>query len=238
MSTICFYARYEDSSGDGCNGLTVTWDIERITRSTGARSAFVTGGATTTAVGRRGLYVYTLTNADLTLYDYVATAITASATPTVHEVAALWTLWSLSWYDILTSVLTTVGSIGKLLVEKLGLITSGSITVTEPVVEGGNVVTYRGDSYLNADDRALEWESASWPDLTTATIAVIIDKVVQFAGTVVTPTGTAVVRLELTSAQSATIPAKRHNFQVVATIGGENYTLVAAAWVSRARAEV
>jgi hypothetical protein len=238
MSTICFYARYEDSSGDGCNGLTVTWDIERITRSTGARSAFVTGGATTTAVGRRGLYVYTLTNADLTLYDYVATAITASATPTVHEVAALWTLWSLSWHDILTSALTTVGSIGKLLVEKLGLITSGSISVTGPVVEGGNVITYRGDSYLNADSRALEWESTSWPDLTAAAVAVIINRAVQFSGSVVTPTGTAKVRLELTSAQSATIPAKRHNFQVVATVAGKDYTLVEASWVSRARAEV
>jgi hypothetical protein len=52
------------------------------------------------------------------------------------------------------------------------------------------------------------------------------------------------VRLELTAAQSATIPARRHNFQVVATVAGvpplpnQVYTLVAAAWVSRARAEV
>lgn len=141
-------------------------------------------------------------------------------------------------WDVLTSALTTAGSIGKLLVEKLALITSGDITVTGPVVEGGNVVTYRGDSYLDADGRALEWESASWPDLTTATIAVVIDRAVQFAGSVVTPAGLAVVQLELTAAQSATIPAKRHNFQVVATVAGKNYTLVEASWVSRSRAEV
>ena len=60
-----------------------------------------------------------LTGADLTLYDYIATAITADATVDQQELAAYWTLWSLSWHDILTTALTTAGSIGKLLVDNI-----------------------------------------------------------------------------------------------------------------------
>ena len=119
MADICFHARFEDSAGDGVDGLTVTWNVNRITRSTAAYFAEVTGGPTTTAVGRDGLYVYLLTGANLVLYDYTATAITASATPTVHEVAAVWTLWALSWHDIATSAMTLAGSIGKLLVDNI-----------------------------------------------------------------------------------------------------------------------
>lgn len=112
MSTICFYAQYTKSKV-GVNSLTVTWDIEQVTRSDGTRSALVTGGANSVTVGRRGLYGYVLTGADLTLYDYVATAITADSTVDQQEIAALWTLYSLSWHDILTSALTAANSIGK-----------------------------------------------------------------------------------------------------------------------------
>jgi len=131
MSTLCFYARYEDAAGDGVNGIAVTWDIEQITRSTGARVALVTGGATSIIIGRRGLYGYLLAGADLTLYDYVATAITASATPTVHEVAALWTLWSLSWHDVLSAALTVANSIGKRIVDYLDMAISDIPTLAE-----------------------------------------------------------------------------------------------------------
>jgi len=141
-------------------------------------------------------------------------------------------------WDALTSGLTAVGSIGKLLVEKLALIGSGGVTVVAPVAENGNVVTYRGDSYRNADGRALDWESDDWPDLTGATVTVIVGKVAQFAGSVVSPAGPGIVRLELTTAQSATIPVGRHKFQVVATIGSQAFTLVAASWVSYLRETV
>jgi hypothetical protein len=125
MADICAYARYENATGDGVNGIVVTWDCEQITRSTGARAALFTAQATNIVVGRRGLYGYFLTGADLTLYDYVFTAVTAAATPTSHEVAAVWTLWSLSWHDVLTTALTAVGSIGKLLVDNLDATISG-----------------------------------------------------------------------------------------------------------------
>ncbi len=117
MATICFYAQFIKNKV-GVNGLTVTWDVERVNRSTGARDALVTAGATNISVERRGLYGYRLDSADITTYDYVATAITAGDVDQ-QEIAAMWTLWSLSWHDILTAALTTVGSIGKLLVDTL-----------------------------------------------------------------------------------------------------------------------
>lgn len=95
MSTICFYAQFTASRA-GLDGLTVTWDVERVTRSDGTRSALVTGGANSITVGRRGLYGYLLTSADLHTYDYIATAITTSTTADVKEVPAVWTLFSLN----------------------------------------------------------------------------------------------------------------------------------------------
>lgn len=118
MSTLCFYAQFT-ASKVGVNSLTVTWDVERITRSDGTRTALVTGGANGITVGRRGLYGYVLTNADLTLYDYIATAITSTTTVDLQEVPALWTLWSTSWHDIATSIMSIAGSIGKLLVDNI-----------------------------------------------------------------------------------------------------------------------
>jgi len=112
------------------------------------------------------------------------------------------------------------------------LMTSASITVTGPVVSGGAVETYRGDSYNVGDDRELSWTSSSWPDLTGGAIAVIVNDVDEFAGSVVAPAAPAEVRLELTAAQTTSIPAGRHIFQVIATVGTDIFTLVAATWTS------
>lgn len=153
-----------------------------------------------------------------------------AAEPSVANIAA-------GVWNRLSALLTTAGSIGKLLLEKLNLITAAAVNVTHigPVIEGGNVVTYRGDSYKNADGRALEWESADFPVLTGATIAVIIDGAASFSGSVVSATK---CRLELTAAQSGSIDEGRHRFQIVATNAGETWTIVEASWVSRTRAEV
>jgi len=118
MAIIALYAQLTENKV-GKNGLVVTWDIERITRADGTRAAHATGAATSIIIGRRGLYGYLITDADLTLYDYVGTAITADAGVDQQEVAAVWTLWSLSWHDILTTALTAVGSIGRLLVDNI-----------------------------------------------------------------------------------------------------------------------
>jgi len=180
----------------------------------------------------RAGYLDNLTNLDAAVSSRatVGAAMTLTAGTLTAIAAAIW--------NRLTTALTTAGSIGKLLVDKMALITAGGIQVTGPVVAGGNVVTYRGDSYQNVDGRALDWESTGWPDLTGATVAVIIDRMASLPGTVVTPTGTAKVRLELAGTQSADIESGRHNFQVVARKAGKDYTLIAAAWVSRQRAGV
>ena len=98
MSTLAFYAQFTKTLV-GVNSLTVTWDVEQITRSDGTRSALVTGGATSITIGRRGLYGYLLASADTKLYDYVATAITAGDVDQ-KEIAALWTMYeadTLKW---------------------------------------------------------------------------------------------------------------------------------------------
>lgn len=71
---IVLYAAY-DKSGDAVTGLTVTVNVYRITRSTGASSQIVTGGSAT-EVGT-GVYLYAIAAADLQLYDYVAAFATA-----------------------------------------------------------------------------------------------------------------------------------------------------------------
>jgi hypothetical protein len=158
MSIICAYAQFT-ASKIGVDGLVVTWDIEQITRSSGARSALVTGGANSIAIGRRGLYGYVLAGADLTLYDYVFTAITATTTVDAREVPALWTLWSLSWHDILTAALSLANTVGKLLVDNINA-TIGSRSSHSP----GDV-----DTQLTGTHGA-----GSWSGLGTGAVAQLV----------------------------------------------------------------
>ena len=88
MSNLVFVAQFI-ASKVGKDGLSPTWNVERITRSDGTRSALVTGGATSIVIGRNGQYGYLLTGADLTLYAYTATAITSDATVDQKEMAAM-----------------------------------------------------------------------------------------------------------------------------------------------------
>src|SRR3990167_5879316 len=66
------------SNGQGATGLTVTADVERITKSDLSRSTVVTDGAVTELLN--GKYAYRLASADLLLYDYIATLKTAATT--------------------------------------------------------------------------------------------------------------------------------------------------------------
>lgn len=95
MSTLSFFGQFT-ASKVGKTGLTVTVDIARVTRSDGTQAAAVTAGSAVevTSPNARGLYVYTLTGADLTLYDYVATFITSDATVDQKHVAGMWTRFS------------------------------------------------------------------------------------------------------------------------------------------------
>lgn len=88
MTDIMFYASFT-ASKVGKTGLTVTVDVHRVTRSSGASSEVVTAAAMA-EIGD-GMYSYRLASADLTLYDYVAIAKTADTSVDQQHLAALWT---------------------------------------------------------------------------------------------------------------------------------------------------
>lgn len=86
MADIVFVGQFI-ASKVGKTGLSPTVDVDRYTISDGSRTALVTAGSATE--GRRGLYHYRLASADLSLYQYVATFITADATVDQQEIAAI-----------------------------------------------------------------------------------------------------------------------------------------------------
>jgi hypothetical protein len=93
-----------------------------------------------------------------------------------------------------------------------------TVTVVQPVAMGGNISIVHGDDYKYADNRALEWSSAVWPNLTGATVTFEVIGFTPIAMT--TPvTGAAVsqtVRLELTKTQS--VYSESFIFRVVARL--------------------
>jgi hypothetical protein len=226
---------WEDALGtQWCSGMALVF--VHAAESAGVGDAMTLTGAyddakTAAAPGE----AMTLTGA----YDAAKTAAQAGnqmALTPAAQTNLVATVAAAIWNRALTA-LTTVGSIGKYIWDKLALITSGSVTVTTPIVAGGNVTTYRGDDYHDTEGRALDWQEATFPPLTGLTITVIIQNVVQFTGSV---PAVDTARLELTGTQSAAIPAGRHRFQVLASGPGivGHLTLVEASWVSRLRAEV
>ena len=135
------------------------------------------------------------------------------------------------------SITVTGDSAGEIADAVYAKIGSGKITTISPVAQSGEIETYRGDSYLNADGRMISWScvDGSWPDLTGASILVVVGGDAQFSGSVVMPTGSSKqVGLELTSAQSLEIPEGIFNFVVRATTAsGSVITLVSDDWTSR-----
>ncbi len=86
MADLIFVGQFISSKA-GATGLTVTVDVDRYTISDGSRSSLVTAGSATE--GRRGLYHYRLASADLALYQYVCTFLTADTGVDQQEIAAL-----------------------------------------------------------------------------------------------------------------------------------------------------
>lgn len=95
---------------------------------------------------------------------------------------------------------------------KTDLITTGLVTVTSPVTSDGDVTVYQGDDYHNGDGCALAWSSSSWPDLTGASVALLVKapsgELLTAVGSAVDPgTATQTARVELTAAETATLVA-------------------------------
>ena len=178
--------------------------------------------------------------------DIGAAGAGLTAIPTIASVASVETVQAIgatglaaiaaAVWDRLTSALTTAGSVGAYVLSKLALLTSAtSVTVASPI-SGGTVTTVQGDDYKADDGRAIEWTVATTAELTGGTVAVIVEGVDTYTGSVVDET---TIRLELTAAQTAAIPVGPHRYQVIHTqsvaLGEDVTTLVDGTWTSARR---
>lgn len=118
---------------------------------------------------------------------------------------------------------------------KAMLIGTGGAFVDSPIDGDSNITVRRSRDYQQSDGLAIEWSNpdGTWPDLTGATVVARVARpgcktsaLYDFAASVVTPTGSQIVRLELTKAQLAII-ADDYTYELVATLsGGSVVTLV------------
>lgn len=118
----------------------------------------------------------------------------------------------------------------------LGRIGTGTINVVSPLSASGDLTLIAGDDYLSADGRAIEFANTAgtWPNLTGATIFLIAIRngstLIEVLGSVVTPTGSQLVKVEPTADDLAT-PANaaaswEYTYGVYATLSnGHKVTL-------------
>jgi len=142
-STLVFYGQFVNA-GQGATGLTVTVDVVRITRSDGTQTTVVTGGSATevTTPIARGVYLYRLANADLTLYDYIATFIT-SGTVTQKHIPAVYTpvMCDTVWDEVLTGSTHNVQSSAGRRLRQVSSIISEGATVNDAAATATTFIT-------------------------------------------------------------------------------------------------
>ncbi len=227
--TLYLYGHFTESKL-GKTGLTVTADVYRLDRATGAATLIVSGGACVEIGG--GLYRYMLTAADLTLYDYVAALKTATTSVDLQHVPALWTDFSEGQAEAIAdaeaaaldaqAAVNAMGSQLDAIESKTALIGATSVKVVSPVAANGKLKIVRGDDYAAADGRALEW-TGTWPDLTGATITFSARRTgsdpIVLAGEVVTPVAPGQrVRLELLASDTDDAEPGDWDYDVEATL--------------------
>ena len=115
-----------------------------------------------------------------------------------------------------------------------------NVVVLSPVLENGDVETIQGDAYSTERGTALSWKTGGEaPDLTDATLTVVIDGEINLTGAVVDPSGSdQEVSCDLTAAQSQAITAGEHTFWIEAEwddAPGEPHTFVTGTWTSARR---
>ena len=146
------------ASRDGVDGLTVTWDIDRVTKSDSTISAVVTDGVNA-GTGRHGVYFYSY-DMDLTLYDYLVTAKSTSAIVDMKKLTTVWTEYA-SDVTVNSSVAVTAANAATLAAGNVAftsyahnsmVITS---TSTEDLASATKVWFALKDSYLETDAQSL-----------------------------------------------------------------------------------
>ena len=142
----------------GVDGLTVTWDIDRVTKSDSTISAVVTDGVNA-GTGRHGVYFYSY-DMDLTLYDYIVTAKSTSAIVDMKKLTTVWTEYA-SDVTVNSSVAVTAANAATLAAGNVAftsyahnsmVITS---TSTEDLASATKVWFALKDSYLETDAQSL-----------------------------------------------------------------------------------
>lgn len=153
-------------------------------------------------------------------------ALTSGSAPSAAtNAAAVW--------DYLTADADTASSMGALVVDKLPLISAGSITIRPPVPLDGSFEIVAGDSYQNSQGRAIDFPVGSkpWPtDLTTWTVTITVvaadgSTLISDSLSVVTATGSSrKVRWQPTATKTDVAPGS-WRYWVVATSGSDVSTL-------------
>ncbi len=144
------------ASRDGVDGLTVTWDIDRVTKSDSTTSAVVTDGANA-GTGRHGVYFYSY-DMDLTLYDYIVTAKSTSAIVDMKKLTTVWTEYA---SDVTASVAVRATNAATLAAGNVAFLSYAhssqviTSTSTEDLASATKVWFALKDSYLETDAQSL-----------------------------------------------------------------------------------
>lgn len=115
-------------------------------------------------------------------------------------------------------------------VSAIALLGASGVTVVSPVAPGGAVTITRGDAYVNADGRALPFTATGQPDFTGASVAFTVlngadgsTALGPLAGVVAVPTGSVLIRVDVTAAQTLSLTAARpYRYTLVVTLADGN----------------
>lgn len=102
-----------------------------------------------------------------------------------------------------------------------------SVLIVSPIAQDGTITIVAGDDYLTTNNRAITITETgtSWPVLTGATVTFSTGLFTK-ACVVVTPTGTKVIRLDLTSTETRAIAPGTYTYQIEANVGGTSTTII------------
>jgi hypothetical protein len=209
----------------------------------GIHAVFATADATVDQKQLPGLLDdgYTLTAAKV---GYIDASINSRSS---HSAADVWavnirtlsTAGVQAIWDALTSALTTAGSIGKYIIDKLGLLSSDAVQVVG-AANDSTVTVYQGTDYNNSDGRRLEWTVTGAPALTGGLVSVVVDNGTgpaanaTFTGSVLSATS---VGLELTAADTTTLTAGPRDFRIFwansTSAGARSIVLVEGTWTTK-----
>ena len=209
-------AKTADSSVDQQQIPAVVVRLDRVNNADALTSTRLASASYTTAPDSTAIQAASA--AALAAYDAATGADVAGI-----SVPSAATISDAVWDEALAGHVTA-GTVGYV----LGAINPANVTITSPVATDGTAINLvRGDDYANADGRALTFTGATWPTLTSGTVALKVATgatITTYTGTV---TGAQACRVELTDTQTAALAPGIYNYDLEATLaGGSVVTLV------------